>query len=193
MTSPVPQQWRFQCALVVPWHYFCAEHTQSITKSFISPRQGSIARTSSRNPSRGCGWLLKHSTIHLLHNPILQLPRKLWQNYPAKWLFQWWKSQPPLKIAAILNFRSRKIKIQILHSQRYMIWHQYRWNRKIIWGFIQKCIFWVSKWRTSWNMAAILIFWSAKIFFSISSPQVVVMPILMLVSWFERFPRKKHL
>ena len=70
-----------------------------------------------------------------------------------------------------------------------MIWHQYRWDRKITWGFIQKCIFWVSKWRTSWNMAAILIFWSAKIFFSISSPQVVVMPILMLVSGFERFPR----
>ena len=72
------------------------------------------------------------------------------------------KRQPSWKMAAILDIRSRKIKIQIPYSKKYMIWHQDHSNMTIIWGSIKKCIFWYSKWRSSWHFDR-LKFFSKKV------------------------------
>ena len=127
----------------------------------------------------------KTQLLHLLHSPILQLPRKLWQNYIEKW-FYCWKRQPSWKIATILDIRSRKIKIQIPHSQTYMIIQIGQLS-----GVLFKNVYFdiqngshLEKRRPSWHFDRL------KVFFQKSSPQGVFMPILMLVSGFERCPRK---
>ena len=96
--------------------------------------------------------------------------------------------QPSWNMPAILDIRSRKIKMQILYSEKYMFWHQDHSNRTIIWGFIQKRIVWYPKWRPSWKMAVILIFWSAKVFFSkkVSLREYSC----QFLYGFEKFPRK---
>ena len=73
-----------------------------------------------------------------------------------------------LKIAVILNIWFRKIKFQIPHSKKYMIWHKDHSNRTNIWCFIQKSIFdaqnggHLEKWRPSWHSDRLKIFFSKK-------------------------------
>ena len=155
---------RHQCALVVPWHHFCAEHTQSITKSLYFTKTMFYCKDQCQESIQ---------KMWMTHKTQLGPTTSTTQTYSATAakvvakLLQ--KVILMLEKAAILKngrhlryIRSRKIKIQIPHSQRYMIWYQYHSNMTSIWGFIQKRIFWYSKYRPSWHFDR-LKFFSKKV------------------------------
>ena len=113
-------------------------------RACIAPTLCSIAWTSARNTSRRCGTT---STTQPYSATAAKVVAKLF-----------WKVILMLEKAAILKHCrylgysvSQNKKIGFLIAEIYMIWHQHRSNRTIIWGFIQKRIFWYSKWRPSWK------------------------------------------